>query len=611
MSEKKSEPIVPVNAQEIRDLGESLQQSRVETARVEATRDLDRLEALKRIYEQTKADFDAHYESIEKKALAGEYSGYIEPEEVRAILAAEPARESAAPTERSTAPVADREIIDKTRKSDSLSEAAFASTAVDERKHRRVSVAHPTVVGASEVFTVPEASKDVDDAATAEKPTEAPAAAVDTKAEPKSSAKKAWDVIEEDLSRIFQKGKLNPDGAAPGTRALPWLDPEAKPATIIPVTSPDSEPAIAPVTEIGVKFDDSEPTDADEATEANAPIPIRKAKGGDAEPTKADDEPATEPEAAATPDPDAKPEKAAPRQAQGYYEGKRVQVYNALKKPDSEAYTLEVIDDEGKTYSIEENQLEITRIPGKEVELYRPEGRELVLVEAEITKSWWGRAREKYGLLKWSVKWTEALRGAAETVYGKALNAGIKEGMTDEEKQAKREKNRRNITFATGALVGAGLVGAGVLIANGIADHVNAAEAATNAPKGIGPNNLTIDQVRDLMEGRGGSGSGDLSPEALAAAEAAARAAEAANAAPATAAAYEAFSNPSYNITPGLGGEALFQKLNIDPQKFYDNQDYLLKNFGDYFYQEPGQAVRISNDGWLPPEAQRYIESLR
>ncbi|MGH7218671.1 MAG: hypothetical protein ACREGE_04490, partial [Candidatus Microsaccharimonas sp.] len=66
----------------------------------------------------------------------------------------------------------------------------------------------------------------------------------------------------------------------------------------------------------------------------------------------------------------------------------------------------------------------------------------------------------------------------------------------------------------------------------------------------------------------------------------------------------------SFSVGSGEGGEALFNRLNIDPAKWYTNAQALASQFPQDFYAE-GNDVRIAHTGSLSQGAQDFINSLR
>jgi hypothetical protein len=370
---------------------------------------------------------------------------------------------------------------------------------------------------------------------------------------PKQPAKRGWAAFEEDVTRLKDKVEH---------KALPWLEDDVKPIAL--ETPGVSKPEETP--------------------------PVEKAEDG------------------------------------YYYGGKKVTVARSEPGQDGEGSTLEVVDDEGNGSTIREDQLEIwlngvkkdkqdfEPKPGKELELYdKGTSKEVELYKQEEkpeeAKKWFARNREKYGVHYWHAKWMavkDNVAGAYDSVLNigvnvgveKALNKGVVDTMTEDEKRIKQEQNRaekqeenrkrnRTIMLVTVGTLGALLVGD--LLAHAV--HPGESGIAPPAPKGNrfpglpGWNNPP------------GAGHGGLETPPLRA--------------PTETLPFTPNVNPTYNIASGEGGLELFGKLNLDSNTWYAHQEELLHNFPNDFYQNPGQAVRIAHSGWLSPEAQKYIESLK
>lgn len=64
-----------------------------------------------------------------------------------------------------------------------------------------------------------------------------------------------------------------------------------------------------------------------------------------------------------------------------------------------------------------------------------------------------------------------------------------------------------------------------------------------------------------------------------------------------------------FNIAPGDGGIALFNRLGLTEAQWYEAQGDLISKFPSEFYQPDGMAVRINSSGPLSSEAQEYIRT--
>ena len=69
--------------------------------------------------------------------------------------------------------------------------------------------------------------------------------------------------------------------------------------------------------------------------------------------------------------------------------------------------------------------------------------------------------------------------------------------------------------------------------------------------------------------------------------------------------------NEAFNIPSGGGAEQLFNRLNINPSKWYANQESFLANFPKDFYRMDGGGVGIAHPGYLSQGAQEAINALK
>ena len=308
-----------------------------------------------------------------------------------------------------------------------------------------------------------------------------------------------------------------------------------------------------------------------------------------------------------TPDRPTQPE--APKQADGYFEGKKVSVRNTTHSSESGALLLEVIDEDGITNTITEDQLEIrkrpseqeSKKPGTEVELYdstRSREVEVYKVEEkpEEAKSWFSKAREKFGIHYWSAKFGAAKDFIVDNTYTRLLNIGVSgESMTEAERDEKRDKNQKLIILGAGIL--GGLV-VGSLVTAGIINGEQSADVASNLPADLPRNDSAVrEQMRDMLNGGNIGGEGvhlpdGVSPEA-------------------TLDAYVPNANPNYYVTDGMGGRALFDKLGIGGDQWPAYQEQLRAISPESFYEEPGRELLINNVGWLPVELQEFIDKIK
>jgi len=197
--------------------------------------------------------------------------------------------------------------------------------------------------------------------------------------------------------------------------------------------------------------------------------------------------------------------------------------------------------------------------------------------ENERQSSWWSRNKKFFGINYYAAQWTMMLQRSRE-------RGQITDEMTQEEINEVLERKRRNqvlgmvtVAVATGLATYLAIKGNGVHhdavasggvtpdtmhdVTPGITDHLPSVDTAGDVPPSI-----------------------DISVEPL---------------------------NPSYEIPSGTGGEALFQRLGLEPRSWYRHQDDLLNRFPGSFYRMDSGNVGIAQSGWLPNEVQSYIESLR
>lgn len=176
-------------------------------------------------------------------------------------------------------------------------------------------------------------------------------------------------------------------------------------------------------------------------------------------------------------------------------------------------------------------------------------------IKNAFSNAWWGAG----------ARWT--------TFVDKVVvSRHVTEGMTDEEANKQREKNRRNNMLglaAAGLVLGTAAVTAGV---THMVDSLSDVDPSTLPPV---------------------SG-GDIPSHVHHAVEAIAPA-----------------PNPNFNIQSGEGGYELFGNLNIDASKWNDNAQTLLDRFPQDFYRMPGGGIGIAHQGLLSPDAQTFINGLK
>lgn len=309
-----------------------------------------------------------------------------------------------------------------------------------------------------------------------------------------------------------------------------------------------------------------------------------------------------------------------PTEPGAYHEGKKISVARVEEDEsgDKTKDRLTIIDEDGnqkiilardvqyvKGLQVENKAAEKT--PGKEVELYRPERKEIVAVEQEKARSWWQKAgdsiRMKAGEAYWKAQW--AFDNYVMQPAQRLIDYKVEDSMSDEEKEKQRRKNRYAVIGTTAAI---GLViGGGILL--GQVDHLHGATEAATTLTGAGSEASTgaVD----------GAGNGLLSFELPTNTDTST--AEGVKQLPivgAENAESEVIDSvdPStidFEVGKGEGGEALFERLHIDPEKWYSVERTLYTQFPDHFYEMPDGHIGILNSGDLPTGADAIINSLR
>ena len=270
---------------------------------------------------------------------------------------------------------------------------------------------------------------------------------------------------------------------------------------------------------------------------------------------------------------------------------------------------------------------------GREVVLWDGAHKEVVPMSPEQEKSRWEKIKagfkferdmlRKYGAMAYfSEKWDRVMRGLKDHT----LDHGITEEMSDEEKEKKRKRNRV-VLIAGGAAVAA----LGVVAAMHGFDHSSAApgtEAFQSGHTGVTGaeahvSGIGISDFGDIPSGNkahtevagiglsdfgGSEGHVGTSTESTLAYPPLSET-SASVGVDALSSTYENVKD-IYNISKGMGGIELFDRLGIGGDKWVQNAQTLLSRFPNDFYVVDGD-VRIAHSGWLSQDAQNYIESLR
>ncbi|MFZ1250794.1 MAG: hypothetical protein WAR37_05090 [Candidatus Microsaccharimonas sp.] len=273
-------------------------------------------------------------------------------------------------------------------------------------------------------------------------------------------------------------------------------------------------------------------------------------------------------------------------------------------------------DGKQKSYVIEKVDGSREVVHGTEVEFRR----EYATPEQESPKKWWQKASEtilkRAGTLYWAAQWKfESLKQGVGNRINE-INHNVQDSMTDEEKEQKRNRNRV-ARIAAGAGI-ATVAGLGLYLSvKGFIDspHSNGFNFrdGVDAAIGAGGNTETSGRIPTGEEARlYDAWLGGNIPE------------------PSTAPQPDQFNLPlsgsdqtltsteipavpsfsGIEVNPGEGGQALFERLNIDPAKWYQNVDTLADRFKEDF-EWKGSDLRIRHSGQLSVPAQEFINSLR
>ena len=197
----------------------------------------------------------------------------------------------------------------------------------------------------------------------------------------------------------------------------------------------------------------------------------------------------------------------------------------------------------------------------------------------ERVKDWFGKNKEahkdKFSTAYWAARFS--------TTWNSMLDYRTNESMEEAEIDRIRNVNRKSFIIGSAALAAIGLIGLGV--------SINESVNADNVPVGN-------------ADGLGALAPDPNSLEATAAANAAAEAAQ-------HAAEAEAATTALFDIPRGQGGLELFKNLGIDPSQWAANAPNFPSMFPNDFVAMDGGGVGIKHSGWISPEAQTFIKSLR
>jgi hypothetical protein len=172
----------------------------------------------------------------------------------------------------------------------------------------------------------------------------------------------------------------------------------------------------------------------------------------------------------------------------------------------------------------------------------------------------------------------------------------IDKGMSSDEIEAQKNRNRRNGLLGLGAIIVVGVAGA---VAQRYGVDLNTDMFANLSPDTLDTSAAT-EAASPILEGEIGhaDGAGDIDPSTLTM-NSGDLGPEAVN-----------IENPAYNIPEGGTGLGLFHDLGFSDDQWRQHADELANRFPQSFYRE-GSDVRLVNSGTLPVEVRQAIEAFR
>lgn len=293
----------------------------------------------------------------------------------------------------------------------------------------------------------------------------------------------------------------------------------------------------------------------------------------------------------------------APIEGTAFRDGKKVDIVNFVETPDgTKAYKVK--NEDGSIEIVYDSAVEFKR------DYAAPEVEELS--KSEKMKNWFGAQRKKLQEFGGS-----AYIGEKWNAFGNWLTSRhITEGMSEQEIEAQKQKNRRHNAMGAGALVLAGAMVAGVSIFAGINAHEQLAQAGTagggtgtegwghgpllpgaspstevhtNDPSQLFP--LKAEGVKELPLDTGGNGGPQIIESVPPGADL-------------------GINNSAYDVPHNGTLEGVFKGVGIDKSKLYDNLQSLADRFpGDL--KRVGSDVQIRQSGLLSTELRQAIEELR
>jgi hypothetical protein len=260
--------------------------------------------------------------------------------------------------------------------------------------------------------------------------------------------------------------------------------------------------------------------------------------------------------------------------------------------------TEEVKPPEAKTFKITvqdpapQEELKVTQ------EVYK--GQE----KPEAAKSWFANAKDKFGIRLWSVAY--AAKDAVTDTYHKLLNVGTS-GLGYEEALKKKDENRKILLIGTAAI---GALLAGRLVME-IAENINVAEATAGVPS-LGPDvtNGVEPTGLNVQDNLNGYSNAQVETAPSAPVQQIPYSSESVVTPPAIKPTFQPNLDAAFNIAGDEHTLDLFSELKLNTDLVEAHKSELLQYSND-FYAGPQGDVRLMHPGWLSPEAQQYIESLR
>lgn len=237
------------------------------------------------------------------------------------------------------------------------------------------------------------------------------------------------------------------------------------------------------------------------------------------------------------------------------------------------------------------SNVHVPNYPGQEVELYKGERDERAPGFFEKVKSWWG---EKVAFAKVAFDprmWAHAWHMRQDSF----IERGVKDTMTDDEKEKKRNNNRAIWMYGHFGVVLAAGIAAGMGIHQAI-DNANAQTVGLTDGVGELPQPVTESDPVVLGTATGSINGETAQPEVVEP-----------EVAPVEA---PAFGPEYFKIPPGGGGEALMNRLGIPAEEWYKHQAEWAAKYPNELYQMSSGNYGFTRPGTLSAAFQADINSL-